>query len=265
MVYLMPFPKIQAPDNFYQYSIWYIIGAIITIFFVIYFIWTYGINFLQGIFSIIFKLICMPWLKIETVVTIDPEGNITKRETFDATLGELIENISYLISAIVVIATSILIMVFCFFTISSIWNSKTDDVVANMHSAIIQGKSNSDLEVKPYKKVFAIKKSDKLQDYLATMQNDSNQNVNVVGVKSLLVLVKYADHSQEWFKNKHVTLKVRYVKEDRPMTVAVYKTKITKKAMSYVQLNDTLRNYNNRQVVITKYVKKKPVNWQAVK
>lgn len=264
MIYLMSFPKIPAPDNFYQYSIWYIIGAIITIFFVIYFIWNYGVEFLQSIFSIIFRLICMPWLKTETAVTIDPEGNITKRETFDATLGELIENISYLISAIIVIATSILIVVFCVFMISS-WNSKTEDVVANMHSAIIQGKSNSNLEVKPYKKVVAIKKSDKLQNYLVAMQNDNNQNTNVVGVKSLLVLVKYADHSQEWFKNKHVTLKVRYVKEERPMTVTVYKTKITKKAMDYIQLDDTFHNYNNRQVVITKYVKKKPVNWQSVK
>lgn len=264
MVYLMSFPKIPAPDNFYQYSAWYIIGAIITIFFVIYFIWTYGINFLQSIFLIIFKLICMLWLKTETAVTSDPDGNITKRETFDATLWELIENISYLISAIVVIATSILIVVFCFFTISS-WNNETEDVVANIHSAIIQGKSNSDLEVKPYKKVVAIKKSDKLQDYLATMQNDNNQNTNVVGVKSLPVLVKYADHSQEWFKNKHVTLKIKYVKEDRPMTVAVYKTKVTKKAMHYIQLDDTFHTYNNRQIVITKYVKKKPINWQAVK
>lgn len=264
MVYLMSFPKIPAPSNFYQYSVWYVIGAIITICFVIDFIWNYGIGFLQSIFLIILKLICMPWLKTETAVTIDPDGNITKRETFDATLGESIENISYLISAIMVIATSILIVVFCFFTISS-WNSKTDDVVVNMHSAIIQGKSNSDLEVKPYKKVVAIKKSGKLQDYLVAMQNDNNQNDNVVGVKSLSVLVKYADHSQEWFKNKHVTLKIRYVKEARPMTVTVYQTKITKKAMNYVQIDDTLHAYNNRQVVITKYVKKKPIDWQSVK
>ena len=70
---------------------------------------------------------------------------------------------------------------------------------------------------------------------------------------------------EEWFKNKHITLKIKYVKENRPMTVTVYRTKITKKAMNYVQLDDTLHNYNNRQVVITKYVKKKPVNWQAIK
>lgn len=49
------------------------------------------------------------------------------------------------------------------------------------------------------------------------------------------------------------------------MTVAVYKTKITKKAMDYIQLDDTFHTYNDRQVVITKYVKKKPINWQSVK
>ena len=49
------------------------------------------------------------------------------------------------------------------------------------------------------------------------------------------------------------------------MTVAVYQTKLTKKAIKYTQTKDIIHAYNNRQVVITKYIKKKPIDWQSVK
>ena len=256
---LISFPKIPVPDNYYQYGIWYWIGAILIVFNLIYFISDDGVDFLQSIFSIILKLICMPWLRIKTTINIDESGNITKIEGRDSTLSESIDVISYAISWIIGIA--IIILIFCFgvFTISS-WDSKTIDIVASMNSAIVQGKSNSDLEVKPYKKVIAIKKSDKLQDYLIAMQTSNQQDANVVGVKSVPILVKYADNSQEWFKDTHIALRIRYVKENKPMTVAVYQTKITKNAMKY-----TIHAYNNRQVVITKYIKKKPIDWQSVK
>lgn len=264
MVYLISFPKILAPSDFYQHNSWYMIGATIITFVLIYFIWKCGIDFLQSIFSVILKLVCMPWLKPKMAVSVDTAGNITKRETSDATLADSIETISYFVSGIIAIAASILIVLFGFFTIVS-WNSKTEDVVANMNSAIVQSKSNSDLKVKPYKKVVAIKKSKKLQEYLAKMQTNREHNADVVGIESVPVLVKYVDNSQEWFKDAHVALRIRYVKENKPMTVAVYQTKITKKAMKYIQTDDTIHAYNNRQVVITKYIKKKPINWQAVK
>lgn len=224
MVSLMSFPKIPAPDNYYQYGIWYWIGAIVIVSILLYFISDYGVDFLQSIFSIILKLICMPWLKTKTMISIDESGNMTKMEGRDSTLSESIDFISYVMSWIMGIAIIILIFCFSIFTICS-WDSKTSDIVTSMNSAIVQGKSNSDLEVKPYKKVIAIKKSGKLQDYL----------------------------------------RIRYVKENKPMTVAVYQTKITKKAMKYTQTKDTIHAYNNRQVVITKYIKKKPINWQSVK
>lgn len=261
---LISFPKIPVPDNYYQYGIWYWIGAIFIVLNLIYFISDYGVDFLQSIFSIILKLICMPWFRTKTTISIDESGNMTKMEGRDSTLSESIDFISYVMSWIMGIVIIVLIFCFGLFTLLS-WDSKTSDIVANMNSAIVQGKSNSDLEVKPYKKVIAIKKSDKLQDYLAEMQTNDEQNDNVVGIKSVPVLVKYADHSQEWFKNTHIALRIRYVKENKPMTVAVYQTKITKKAMKYTQIKDTIHTYNNRQVVITKYIKKKPIDWQSVK
>lgn len=264
MVSLISFPKIPVPDNYYQYGIWYWIGAIFVVLNLIYFISDYGVDFLQSIFSVILKLICMPWLRTRTTINIDESGNMTKIKGRDSTLSEAIDFISYVMSWIMGITIIVLIFCFSIFTIFS-WDSKTDNVVANMDSAIIQGKSNSDLKVKPYKKVIAIKKSTKLQNCLSEMQTSSARNVDFVGVKSGPVLVKYADNSQEWFKDTHVALKIRYVKENKPMTVAVYQTEITKKAMKYIQFKDTIHAYNNRQVVITKYIKKKPIDWQSVK
>ena len=261
---LMSFPKIPAPDNYYQYGIWYWFGAIIIVSILPYFISDYGVDFLQSIFSAILKLICMPWLRTKTMISIDESGNMTKMEGRDSTLSETIDFISYVMSWIMGIAIIVLIFCFSIFTICS-WDSKTSDIVANMNSAIIQGKSNSDLEVKPYKKVVAIKKNKKLQDYLIAMQTSNQQDADVVGVKSVPILVKYADNSQERFKTTYIALRIRYVKENKPMTVAVYQTKIAKKAMKYTQTKDIIHAYNNRQVVITKYIKKKPINWQAVK
>lgn len=264
MVSLISFPKIPAPDNYYQYGIWYWIGAIVIVLNLIYFISAYGVDFLQSVFSAIIKLICIPWLRTRTTINIDESGKMTKIEGRDATLSDSIDVISYVISWIMGIAIIILIFCFGLFTIFS-WDSKTSDIVASMNSAIVQGKSNSDLEVKPYKKVVAIKKNKELQDYLIAMKASNQQDVNVVGEKSVPILVKYADNSQEWFKDTHVALRIRYVKENKPMTVAVCQTKITKKAMKYTQTKDTSHVYNNRQIVITKYIKKKPINWQFVK
>ena len=261
---LMSFPKIPAPDNYYQYGIWYWFGAIIIVSILLYFISDYGVDFLQSIFSAILKLICMPWLRTKTMISIDESGNMTKIEGRDSTLSETIDFISYVMSWIMGIAIIVLIFCFSIFTICS-WDSKTSDIVANMNSAIIQGKSNSDLEVKPYKKVVAIKKNKKLQDYLIAMQTSNQQDADVVGVKSIPILVKYADNSQERFKTTHIALRIRYVKENKPMTVAVYQTKIAKKAMKCTQTKDIIHAYNNRQVVITKYIKKKPIDWQTVK
>lgn len=264
MVSLISFPKIPVPDNYYQYGIWYWIGAIVIVSILLYFISDYGVDFLQSIFSAIMKLICMPWLRTKTMISIDESGKMMKMEGRDSALSETIDFISYVMSWIMGIVIIVLIFCFSIFTICS-WDSKTSDIVASMNSAIVQGKSNSDLKVKPYKKVVAIKKNKKLQDYLIAMQTSNQQDANVVGVKSVPILVKYADNSQERFKNIHIALRIRYVKENKPMTVVVYQTKIAKKAMKYTQTKDIIHAYNNRQVVITKYIKKKPINWQSVK
>ena len=65
----MSFPKIPVPDNYYQYGIWYWIGAIFIMLILRYFISDYGVDFLQSIFSAIIKLICIPWLKTKTIIS----------------------------------------------------------------------------------------------------------------------------------------------------------------------------------------------------
>lgn len=146
------------------------------------------------------------------------------------------------------------------------WNSKQISVVNNIQSAIMQGKSNKYISVKPYKKVTAIANTKELLSVIAI--NDSsvtrNQATKTFKLLEAKPLVKYRDGKQELFTDDRTSVisKPSYVK--KPMNVRVYNVRLTSLGKHYVSHKD-YGTYRGKRVVIISYVKFKPINWQAVK
>lgn len=160
----------------------------------------------------------------------------------------------------------ILCVVIGMFVNTDRWNSKQILVVNNVQSAIMQGKSNEYVNVKPYKKVIAVAETKKLLSFIAI--NDSSvtrdQATKTFKLLDVKPLVKYQDGKQELFTDDRTSVisKPSYVK--KPMNVKVYNVRLTNLGKHYVSHKD-YADYRGRRVVITSYVKCKPINWQSVK
>lgn len=146
------------------------------------------------------------------------------------------------------------------------WNSKQASVVNSMQSAIMQGKSNKYVSVKPDTKVIAIAETKKLLSSIAINDGSVTRDHATKTFKLLDAepLVKYQDGKQELFTDDRTSVisKPSYVK--KPMTVKVYNVCLTNLGKRYVSHKD-YGTYRGKRVVITSYVKFKPINWQSVK
>lgn len=146
------------------------------------------------------------------------------------------------------------------------WNSKQISVVNNIQSAIMRGKSNEYVSVKPYKKVIAIANTKELLSVIAI--NDSsvtrNQATKTFKLLEAKPLVKYQDGKQELFTDTRTSVISKSSSVKKPMTVKVYNVCLTNAGKHYISHKD-YRTYRGKRVVITSYVKFKPVNWQSVK
>lgn len=146
------------------------------------------------------------------------------------------------------------------------WNSKQVSVVTDIQNAIMQGKSNKYISVKPYKKVIAIANTKELLSVIAI--NDSsvtrNQATKTFKLLEAKPLVKYQDGKQELFTDDRTSVisKPSYVK--KTMTVKVYNVCLTNSGKHYVSHKD-YGTYQGKRVVITSYVKFKPISWRTVK
>lgn len=167
---------------------------------------------------------------------------------------------------ICLLACAILYVIIGMFVNIDRWNSKQISVVNNMQSAIMQGKSDKYISVKPYKKVIAIANTKELLSVIAI--NDSsvtrNQATKTFKLLDAKPLVKYQDGKQELFTDNRTSVisKSSYVK--KPMNVRVYNVRLTSLGKRYVSHKD-YGTYRGKRVVITSHVKFKPINWQSVK
>lgn len=146
------------------------------------------------------------------------------------------------------------------------WNSKQVSVVTNIQSAIMSGKSNKYISVKPYKKVTAIANTKELLSVIAI--NDSsvtrNQATKTFKLLEAKPLVKYRDGKQELFADNRTSVISKSSNVKKPMTVKVYNVCLTNSGKHYVSHKD-YGTYQGKRVVITSYVKFKPINWSVVK
>ena len=146
------------------------------------------------------------------------------------------------------------------------WDSKQVSVVNSMQSAIIQGKSNRYVNVKPCKRVVAVANTKKLLSIIAI--NDSSvtrdhatKTFKLLGAEPSL---KYQDEKQELFTDDRTSIisKSSYVK--KPMNVKVYNVRLTNLGKHYLS-HKNYGTYQGKRVVIISYVKFRPINWRAVK
>lgn len=146
------------------------------------------------------------------------------------------------------------------------WNSKQISVVNNIQSAIMQGKSNKYVSVKPDTKVIAIAETKKLLSSIAINDGSVTRDHATKTFKLLDAepLVKYQDGKQELFTDDRTSVisKPSYVK--KPMNVKVYNVYLTNLGKHYLYYKN-YGTYHGKRVVITSYVKFKPVDWQSVK
>lgn len=146
------------------------------------------------------------------------------------------------------------------------WNSKQISVVNNIQSAIMQGKSDKYISVKPYKKVIAIANTKELLSVIAINDSSVTRDHATKTFKLLDAepLVKYRDGKQELFADNRTSVisKSSYVK--KPMNVRVYNVCLTNLGKRYVSHKD-YGTYRGKRVVITSYVKFKPISWRVVK
>lgn len=146
------------------------------------------------------------------------------------------------------------------------WNSKQILVINNIQSAIMQGKSNKYVSVKPYKKVIAVADTKKLLSFIAINDSSVTRDRATKTFKLLDAepLVKYQDGKQELFTDDRTSVisKPSYAK--KPMNVKVYNVRLTNLGKYYLSHKD-YGTYRGKRVVITSYVKFKPISWRAVK
>lgn len=146
------------------------------------------------------------------------------------------------------------------------WNSKQASVVNSMQSAIMQGKSNKYVGVKPDKKVIAIAETKKLLSIIAINDSSVTRDHATKTFKLLDAepLVKYQDGKQELFTDDRTSVisKSSYVK--KPMNVKVYDVRLTNLGKHYLS-HKNYGTYHGKRVVITSYVKFEPISWRTVK
>lgn len=146
------------------------------------------------------------------------------------------------------------------------WNSKQASVVNSMQSTIMQGKSNKYVSVKLDTKVIAIAETKKLLSSIAINDGSVTRDHATKTFKLLDAepLVKYQDGKQELFTDDRTSVisKSSYVK--KPMNVRVYNVRLTSLGKRYVSHKD-YGTYRGKRVVITSYVKFKPISWRTVK
>lgn len=167
---------------------------------------------------------------------------------------------------ICLLACAILYVIIGLFVNIDRWNSKQASVVNSMQSAIMQGKSNKYVSVKPDTKVIAIAETKKLLSSIAINDGSVTRDHATKTFKLLDAepLVKYQDGKQELFTDDRTSVisKPSYAK--KPMNVKVYNVRLTNLGKHYLSHKDCW-TYQGKRVVITSYVKFKPINWQSVK
>lgn len=147
-------------------------------------------------------------------------------------------------------------------------NNIQNNVVDAIHESIVSGKSNKYISAKPYKKVVAIEKNNKLLSIIKT----NNTSVNKKHRKKIFmpfttdcpnILVKYNDHTQESFDIDKASIISKASYKKKPLEINVYNMKLTNLGKKYIR-PDNYYLGNTRKIVITSYVKLKSINWQKV-
>lgn len=147
-------------------------------------------------------------------------------------------------------------------------NNTQNNVIDAIHESIVSGKSNKYISAKPYKKVVAIEKNNKLLSIIKT--NDTSVNKKhrekifiPFATDCPNILVKYNDHTQESFDIDKASIISKASYEKKPLEINVYNMKLTNLGKKYIR-PDNYYLGNTRKIVITSYVKLKSVNWQNV-
>ena len=147
-------------------------------------------------------------------------------------------------------------------------NNIQNNVVDAIHESIVSGKSNKYISAKPYKKVVAFEKNNKLLSLIKT--NDTSVNKKhrekifiPFATDCPNILVKYNDHTQESFDIDKTSIISKASYKKKPLEINVYNMKLTKLGKKYIR-PDNYYLGNTRKIVITSYVKLKPINWQKV-
>lgn len=147
-------------------------------------------------------------------------------------------------------------------------NNIQNNVVDAIHESIISGKSNKYISAKPYKKVVAIEKNNKLLSLIKTNDTSVNKKHREKIFISFAtdcpnILVKYNDHTQESFDIDKTSIISKASYKKKPLEINVYNMKLTKLGKKYIR-SDNYYLGNTCKIVITSYVKLKIVNWQNV-
>lgn len=235
----MNIPYMKPIVDYYQYAGWYYAFAILLC----------GLLLGMGLSSVIVLGVDCYYKRLENKMTVNSHMLII-RSVFEICL----------------ISCVILYGVASIFINIDRWDSKQASVVNSMQSAIMQGKSNKYVSVKSDKKVIAIAETKKLLSIIAINDSSVTRDHATKTFKLLDAepLVKYRDGKQELFTDDRTSVisKPSYVK--KPMTVKVYNVYLTNFGKHYLSRKN-YGTYQGTRVVITSYVKFKPINWQAVK
>ena len=235
---LMNIPYMKPIVDYYQYAGWYYVFAILLCILLL------G----MGLSSVIVLGADCYYKRLENKMTVNSHMLII-RSVFEICL----------------ISCVILYGVASIFINIDRWDSKQVSVVNNIQSAIIQGKSNKYVNVKPYKKVVAVADSKKLLSIIAINDSSVTRDHATKTFKLLDAepLVKYQDGKQELFTDDRTSIisKSSYVK--KPMNVKVYNVYLTNLGKHYLS-HKNYGTYHGKRVVITSYVKFKPISWRTV-
>ena len=144
-------------------------------------------------------------------------------------------------------------------------NDEQFKVIDQIHNAVMSGKSNKYVSVKPYKNVIAFAKSKELRSTIkANEQYVTQKHVQkTFRSNDSNLLVKYQNGQNETFTADKTSIISRPSHTKRPIQVKVYSTKLTSAGKHYIAHSGWYL-YNTRRAVITSYVEIKPIAWQKV-
>lgn len=133
------------------------------------------------------------------------------------------------------------------------WFNEQNQVDEQIHSAIINRKSNRYVTVRNYRKVISVKDNAAWNAY-----KNPDKDIDTDTIKNESVYVKYENQTVERFSDNQITMRYVNSTKSRKPTITVADVKLTKEGKIYQVVP-------KRIAIITYYKLVKPVKWEKIK